>query len=163
MNARPVPGWALSFVDLCLLLLGFFVMLHALTGQQAKLVQGLNAAFGSTSARLINRHELVPATLFEPGEAMLKASARGKLAGIGKEALRVNADIRIESVGVDAGTRRFDGWELAAARTAAIAREIQATGVGQDRITLSIPDMTATKDGHQRLAIELSPGRQAIR
>ena len=46
--------------------------------------------------------------------------------------------VHIESVGTDAAARRFDAWELAAARTAAIARAVAEGGLDPQRIDLSI-------------------------
>jgi len=66
--------------------------------------------------------------------------------------------VRIESIGTDRNTSRFDGWELAAARAAAVARAIQAGGLSEQRIMISIPEMNgiAGRDG-QHIAIDLVP------
>ena len=46
MKAAIAPAWAVSFADLCMLLLGFFVVLHAQSSQQSKVVSGIKQAFG---------------------------------------------------------------------------------------------------------------------
>ena len=156
MKSAGAPSWTLSFADLCLLLLGFFIMLHAQTGQQAKLVDGIKQAFGGQSVPLSESHQLDPARLFEPGEALLRPQARAQLVEMGRRAAERRERVRIESIGVDPASRRFDGWELAAARTAAIGRAVQTGGLSDQAITISIPAMSATKDKTgQRIAIEV--------
>ena len=74
---------------------------------------------------------------------------------LGQRALRSGGKIRIESIGIDPGTRRFDGWELAAARTAAIARAVQAGGISDKAITISIPAMSSADATGQHIGIEV--------
>lgn len=131
-NAR----WALSFADLCLLLLGFFVLLQARPDRQA-LAQGLRSAFGTPAPASVTW----PAErLFEPGEALLTADARARIAAFARRA--GGGAITIASRGTERGAARFDGWELAAARTAAVARALGAAGVGEARIRLAIDPAT---------------------
>lgn len=137
MIARRTPRWALSFADLCLLLLGFFVILHARASDGRATAEGLRAAFGAKPAppAAVWRAE----TLFEPGQAVLLSARKGELAALGRRAARRGATVTVESRGVDSGTRRFDAWELAAARTAAIARAIRAGGLDERRIAIVLP------------------------
>ena len=123
--------WALSFADLCLLLLGFFVLLQA-RPDKARLASGLRQAFG--------RHERTgfeqPATtMFQSGEAILKPAARMALRAAAKGA---TGQIAIVSRGTDPATSRFDAWELAAARAAATARALAEAGVAQERIAIDL-------------------------
>jgi flagellar motor protein MotB len=152
------PPWALSFADLCLLLLGFFVMLHAQSGHQTQVVQGIKQALGGGhSVKSSQHHEIDPAKLFEPGEALLRPQAREQIQALGRHAALSRTTVRIESIGVDRAAKRFDGWELAAARTAAIARTMQAGGLSEKAVTISIPEMAETPGGKQRISIELKP------
>lgn len=156
MKAATAPAWAVSFADLCMLLLGFFVVLHAQSSQQSKVVSGIKQAFGGRASPILESHDLQLTRLFEPGEAVLRGGARAEMLALGERALRSGARIRIESIGIDPGSRRFDGWELAAARTAAIARAIQAGGVSDKAITISIPAMSsADVSKGQHIGIEL--------
>lgn len=157
MKSGTAPVWALSFADLCILLLGFFVMLHAQAGDRRQIVQGIKQALGGTAAKSADEHDLNPARLFEPGEALLRPDARAGIMAIGREAAARRATVRIESIGVDRAVRRFDGWELAAARTAAIARTVQSGGLPDRSITISIPEMAETPGGSQRIAIRVIP------
>lgn len=158
-HARNQPIWLLSFIDLCLVLLGFFVMLHAMTGSKRELVKGLRDSFGSHgSAPEIRRHHLVANALFQPGEALFRAGQFEALQKMGAEAAVKGAHVRIESFGTDPATNRFDGWELAAARTAAAARAVQSGGLAATAIEIAIPGMTgASGKGRQRLEIEIAP------
>ena len=135
MSAARVPRWALSFADLCLVLLAFFVLLQAERGNRAQLAVGMRAAFAGGGAPVIRTQQLAASTMFEPGEALLLPAARARLAAIGREAASSGAGIRIESVGSDPASARFDRWELAAARAAAIARGIGGgrRACGRDR------------------------------
>lgn len=130
-NAR----WALSFADLCLVLLGFLLLLQAHKGDPAALGAGMRAAFGSTAPRSLDE---AAAPLFDPGEAVLHADARAHFIALGREAAGQGGIVHIESVGTDDGARRFDAWELAAARAASIARAVQQGGLDAARIDLSI-------------------------
>ncbi len=160
MRAARGPRWALSFADLCLLLLAFFVLLQAERGNRAQLAAGMRAAFsGGGGAAAVRARELAAATMFEPGEALLLAPARARLGAIGRDAARSHAGVRIESVGSDPASARFDGWELAAARAAAIARAIAAGGEPAAAIDVAIPATTAADVARgQRITVTTRPG-----
>jgi hypothetical protein len=127
--------WALSFADLCLVLLGFLLLLQAHRGDPAALNAGIRAAFGAPAPTSLDE---VAAASFEPGEAILLPPARTHFNGVGRRAARQGGLVHIESVGTDAAARRFDAWELAAARAAAIARAVAEGGLDPHRIDLSI-------------------------
>ena len=114
MTSLPVPRWAVSFADLILLLLGCFVLLHAMEAARPRAA--------TASAPPVDRQELQAASLFEPGEARLTPVGEAKLA----EAARrwAGRDIRILGSGAGEGSGRLDRFELAAARTAAVARAL---------------------------------------
>ena len=127
--------WALSFADLCLVLLGFLLLLQAHRGDPAALNAGLRAAFGSSAPK---SYDEATNGLFERGEAILLPNARAHFRSIGRDAAGRGAIVHVESMGTDAAARRFDAWELAAARTAAISRAISEGGLDAGRIDLSI-------------------------
>ena len=77
MSALPVPRWAVSFADLVMLLLAYFVLLHI--GDERTVLAGARAAF-SGKAAAGPLFEAPAASLFEPGEARLKPGARLHLA-----------------------------------------------------------------------------------
>jgi hypothetical protein len=128
--------WALSFADLCLLLLGFFVLLQAKPDAN-HLSAGLRAAFGAREAAALERPA---AALFEPGEAILTNEGRATLAAFARSAL--GGGLVVASRGSEAEAARFDGWELSAARTAAVARFLAGSGIAQDKIALAIDPAT---------------------
>jgi flagellar motor protein MotB len=136
MKVRPVPRWTVSFADLALLLLAFFILLH--TGSAREVAAGARAAFSSQSAPGPLLEEPA-ASLFEPGEARLKPDAKARLVGMGNAAAAANRTLVVHSQGRDPAARRFDGWELAAARAAALARALNEGGVAEDRVRIVLP------------------------
>ncbi len=95
----------------------------------------MRAAFGAPAP---SSFDTATAPLFEPGEAALLPAARARYVALGRQAAGQGGVVHIESLGTDAGGQRLDAWELAAARTAAIARAIGSGGVDAKRIDLSI-------------------------
>jgi Membrane MotB of proton-channel complex MotA/MotB len=151
------PRWALSFADLSLVLLAFFVLLQAERSDPASLAAGVRKAFGNNSHAIVLQRLFTAAPLFEEGEAVLKPEARAELLAIGRQALATGAGVRVASLGVDASSARFDGWELAAARLAAVARAIASTGIDQRRIDIAIPATApATAGQGQHISVTLS-------
>lgn len=141
-NAR----WAISFADLCLLLLGFFILLQARAGDPREVTEGVRAALGAAPSSPVRRLDWRAVDLFEPGEAALRPAARSRLASLRPKRARV------ESLGRDGAVgRRFDGWELAAARTAAVARALRLPA---ERVELVMPSMRGPATG-QRLRVTL--------
>ena len=140
-NAR----WAVSFADLCLLLLGFLLILQA-KPEPKELATGMRAAFAPSRPSATAK----AATLFEPGEAILTEAGQRFAADFARSA--GTAPILVSSAGTDGGAARFDGWELAAARAAALARALVATGVPEGRILLQMDRSTG---GGQRLGLEV--------
>jgi flagellar motor protein MotB len=128
--------WALSFADLCLLLLGFFVLLQAKPDAN-HLSAGLRAAFGARADAAIEQDANA---WFEPGEAVLTLQAHKILDDFARSA--GNASLIVSSRGTEPKAARFDGWELAAARTAAVARELGKAGIVQDKIAVAIDPAT---------------------
>ncbi len=149
-NAR----FAVSFADLCLLLLGFFILLQARRGDPVAVADGVRTAFGV--AAVADRLDLPAAGLFDPGEAVLRAGARATLARLGARAAAGHRRVRVESVGRDRDSRRFDGWELAAARVAAVARGVRAGGLDERRIDVAMPTIEGTGGG-QRVRVAVLP------
>jgi hypothetical protein len=147
--------WAVSFADLCMVLLGFLLLLQAHKGDPAALGAGLRAAFGGPQPRIMDE---AAAPLFESGEAVLLAPARSRFAAVGRRVAAGSGVVHVESVGTDADARRFDSWELAAARTASIARAIQEGGLESKRIDVSIGGTGAVAKG-QHVRVTVSSAR----
>lgn len=141
--------WAVSFADLCLLLLGFLILAQA-RPNPAKLAAGLPEApkrpEPDTAAHLL------AARLFEPGEALLTPGGRAQIAAFAAQARggAKGGRIRLQSLGADRATSRLDAWELAAARAASVARELVNAGISEDRILLAID---RTEGRPQRLTL----------
>jgi hypothetical protein len=147
------PRWALSFADLCLVLLAFLLLLQAHRADPAAMGAGIRAAFG---AKAPQSYDEGAAPLFQPGEAILQPAARIHYSAIGRDAAGQRGSVHIESLGSDAGARRFDAWELAAARAASIARAIQEGGLPASRIDLAIDGTRPDAAGHgQRLRVTI--------
>lgn len=152
MKAAPVPRWAVSLADLALLLLGFFILLHASTADRSRVTASIQTAFAAEAPRPSSRFQASAAGLFEPGEARLTPAARARMQAIGASAARSAQRVSIESVGKDGASNRFDGWELAAARVAAVARAVEEGGLAEQRIAIAMPSA----------ASELQPGGHRI-
>ncbi len=137
--------WAVSFADLCLLMLGFLILAQA-RPDKAKLAAGMPDAPKAHAPEAAA--QLIAARLFEPGEAVLTDDGRRQIATFA--ARSGSGRIRLESLGADRATSRLDAWELAAARAASVARALVADGIAEDRILLAID----RSEGHpQRLSL----------
>lgn len=146
--------WALSFADLCLVLLGFLLLLQAHRGDPAALNAGLRAAFGASAPKT---YDETASRLFEPGEAILLPAARMHFHGIGRDAAGQGAIVHVESMGTDAAARRFDAWELAAARAAAIARAVSEGGLDAAKVDLAIDGTgPAAKQAGQHVRVTIT-------
>lgn len=152
MTALRRNRWAVSFADLCLLLLGFFILLHASRQGSGAAVSQVSEYFGGTSMSASSL-DLPASALFEPGEAMLTAKGAARLRDIGKKAIENKRRLLLTSVGEDKAGRRFDRWELSAARLAAVARALRETGLAEDRIMLRGLDESSAKVTGQHLLI----------
>ncbi|PTD27315.1 flagellar motor protein MotB [Sphingomonas fennica] len=161
MKAARAPRWAVSFADLCLLLLGFFILLQAQNGRTDGLAAGLRSAFGTAAAAGEAARDLrfAAAGLFERDEAVLTAAAAERLRAIGAEARAKGRRVRIVSEGQGGGNARLDRWELAAARTAAIARGIRAGGLDEQAIAIAIPATSGTAAAGQAITVRIDGAR----
>jgi len=119
--------WAISLADLLMLLLGFFVLLDASRTARAAQMDSVSAAVGGTPARGMRADA---ATLFADGEAMLTPVGLARIQAIKGDAL-IRVAVRQHTQG------RYDGWDLAAARGAAIARAM--TGKAEVELSPSAP------------------------
>lgn len=134
MTALRRSRWALSFADLCLLLLGFFVLLHASARGKGDAVAQISGYFSGAPESAWT--SLSATALFEPGEAMLTPKGRQAMAKIAAQVSERQEFIDVASVGQDRDGRRFDRWELASARLAATARALREAGVPEQRIRI---------------------------
>jgi hypothetical protein len=151
------PRWVTSLADLCLLLLGFFMLLYAGKSDMREVARSTRGAFGQKDgvegSRDLVLLDAPAAGLFEPDEARLTEAARGRLFAIGVRAAAEGRRIEIESRGRAKHTPRFDAWELAAARAAATARAIEKGGVPGGRISIVMPPEGRATQPEQGLTI----------
>jgi len=73
----------------------------------------------------------------------LKPATSAELRKKGAEAARAGQRVVVASQGREGATARLDSWELAAARTAAVARALRSGGLTDDRIEITIPPIGA--------------------
>jgi flagellar motor protein MotB len=147
MTPLALPRWTVSFADLSLLLLGFFILLQA--GDRREAAASARAAItGEQAAGPLLDDEAD--AMFEPGEARLTPQARIRVYDIARVAGA--RELVVESRGRDGAASRFDAWELAAARTAALARALQEAGVPEARIEIVIAPEQVGEAG-QRLTL----------
>lgn len=141
--------WALSFADLTLLLLGFFVLLQASNGRQQEIVGGLAQEFGAP----VNRNErLVARDLFQPGEALLTPAGEKQVHTVARRFATSGKAVEVRSVGIDRAGSRFDGWDLAAARLGAVARALVSAGIPANRVSIrGLDQQSESKAGQQIL------------
>ncbi|MBH1999528.1 MAG: OmpA family protein [Sphingomonadaceae bacterium] len=148
--------WAVSFADLLLLLLAFFVLLQASGSRRDALLAQVSQQFGGRAMR--QGVELRAAELFVPGEAMLSAQGQARLSRIAREYTRQPGGVELQSHGSDRARQRFDDWDLAAARLGAVARALRADGIAQDRLLIRGLDQADGRSGQgQRIAIAPGP------
>lgn len=136
------PRWAISFADLGLLLLGCFVLLHAMEAAKPR-----SAGVVAAIQRLSTGY--AAADLFERGEARLTTQGRSLLERIGRSSS--GRTVSIISTGTGEGGSRLDRFELAAARSAAVARTLREAGVEERSLILSLQQGAAA--GGQRIEI----------
>ncbi len=140
--------WALSFADLALLLLGFFVLLQASNGRQHEVVSGVAQEFGAPVPT--RSDQLAARSLFQPGEALLTPAGEQALKAVAAHHKADKASVEIRSVGLDVATNRFDNWDLAAARLGAVARGLSSQGIARERIVIrGLDQQSESKAGQQ--------------
>lgn len=147
--------WAVSFADLLLLLLAFFVLLQASGSRRDAMLVQVSQQFGGRA--MAQGVELRGTDLFEPGEALLSAAGRTRLAAVARDFAKKPGGVEIRSRGSDPSRRRFDQWDLAAARLGAVARALQADGIAQDRLLIRGLDQAEGKAGQGQM-IRIAPG-----
>lgn len=148
--------WAVSFADLLLLLLAFFVLLQASGSRRDAMLSQVSQQFGG---RAMQRGvDLRAADLFVPGEALLSDAGRIRLSALAHRFLRETGSLQIRSEGSDRARQRFDDWDLAAARLGAVARALRAEGIAQDRLLIRGLDQGDGRAG-QGQVIHIAPGR----
>ncbi|CAD7337032.1 flagellar motor protein [Sphingomonadales bacterium 56] len=126
--------WAVSFADLLLLLLGFFILLQASGQKRDAMLAQVRQQFGGRA--VAKDMELRAAEMFLPDEALLSGQGRAALARVAAGLRSGSGRIDISSLGTDPARRRFDPWDLAAARLGAVARELKAQGLAGDRLRI---------------------------
>ena len=147
--------WAVSFADLLLLILGFFVMLQASGPRRDAMLAQVSRQFGGRA--MAQGEELRAADLFTPGEALLTPAGHAKLAAIARRFRQGEDGVELRSSGVDTAHQRFDAWDLAAARLGAVARALRAEGIAQDRLRIRGLDQAEAVSGEGQ-HIRIAPG-----
>lgn len=149
--------WAISFADLLLLLLGFFVLLQASGQKRDAMLAEVRQQFGGRAMRL--GVELRADALFLPGEALLSDKGKIRLARVAAELRLAGKSLEIRSQGADPARERFDEWDLAAARLGAVARELKTRGLGGDRLVIRGLDQLDGGAGKGQV-IRIAPGAE---
>lgn len=137
--------WAVSFADLLLLLLGFFVLLQASGQRRDAMLAEVRQQFGGRQMK--PAVELRADALFQPGEALLTEVGRARLAAAVYGLSSSQGRIEVHSLGTDPAHQRFDQWDLAAARLGAVARALEAQGVARERLVIRGLDQTDELSG----------------
>lgn len=161
MKQEASQRWVLSFADLTLLLLAFFIMMQAQAGDRMKLAAGIRTAFGGKNGgeEQISVQGFSAARAFHDAEAILKPGEAERFKAIGAEAARAGYRVIVSSQGRDGQSARLDSWELAAARTTAVARAIRAGGLPDAKIEIAIPPMRASEAATgQRISVQQISG-----
>ena len=164
MKREASQRWVLSFADLTLLLLAFFVMMQAQSADRLKLAAGIRNAFGGTGegngAGAGSTVEGFTANrIFEADEAILKPDTLARLKATGAAAAKAKARVIVASQGRDGQSARLDSWEMSAARTTAVARAIRSGGVPDAMIEITIPPMRASEPAKgQRISVQQLSG-----
>ncbi|MPT49262.1 MAG: flagellar motor protein [Sphingobium sp.] len=142
--------WAISFADLSLLLLGFFVLLQANSSRQQDIINGVAQQFG---APVGPSDRIAAAKLFQPGEALLTPEGQAQLTAVAHRYADGGQMVEIRSIGLDRGVHRFDGWDLAAARLGAVARALASAGIARERIIVRGLDQEDQGEAGQTLIL----------
>jgi len=155
--------WVLSFADLTLLLLAFFVMMQAQMGDGLKLAAAMRGAFGGDQGGSTGQGRTIEgfmaASSFEADEAILKPQQATRLKAIGAAAAKAKQRVIVASQGRDGQSARLDSWELAAARATAVARALRMGGVPDAQIEISIPPMRGSEPAKgQRIMVQRVAG-----
>jgi len=154
--------WVLSFADLALLLLAFFVMMQAQVSDRLKLAAGMRDAFGGRGngpGGGETVHGFAANGLFEANEAILKPGQAERLKAIGAAAAKAERRVIVASQGRDGQSARLDAWELSAARTTAVARAIRMGGLPDAMIEIAIPPMRGSEPAKgQRITVQQIAG-----
>lgn len=161
MNGDRRARWAISFADLALLLLGFFVLLQASGGRSQAVLQGVAEQFGGhppISGGAVAQWKA--SELFVPGEAILSDAGKARILADSMRFKSTRDKVELTSIGMDGGARRFDSWDLAAARLGAVARALRSTGVADDQIVIRGLDEAAQTQQGQTIRIAATPVRR---
>lgn len=215
MKLKRNSRWTVSYIDLLMTILGFFVLLYAREHDPKEVADSLRSAFNhedhnrqknngaggnalqsdvnktappagamkandtntsnakddnkSTTDNCLTKtgaacptQDFLADDLFSPQDAILTDKGKATLAQFAKKAVRASAYFMIESHGIGNGTARFDKWELAAARTASVARQLKSSGVDEDHLKIMMAPDNPLADNGQHLLITISKENKTI-
>lgn len=213
MKLKRNSRWTVSYIDLLMTILGFFVLLYAREHDPKEVADSLRSAFThegrnqpknkgteantpkiSTDKVVLDNQTLEETAktdsesadpskrdhnkdtpencltkagaacpmqdfladdLFQPQEAILTDKGKAALAHFVRKAAKSSADLMIESHGIGNGNARFDRWELAAARTASVARQLKSSGIDDTHLKMMMAPDTPLADNGQHILITI--------
>lgn len=167
--AKAKPLWLTTLADLALLLLGFFVFLHASNAlDKAAIANSIRAAFGAQTPIAPQPElptDMARVTGFAPGKAIADRQALGAIADWAARAaqdprttLRLTGSVDGSVSDRDAATGSGTILGYDRARSVAVAL-IDAHAIAADRIAIAPP---AGGERAVRLTIEYAGTRQAV-
>ena len=141
----PAQRTTVSFLDLALIMTGVMALIASVGDRHPAVAEALTESFGTQPTASVERIALPLATLFEPHEARLTRDGAAKIAALGGRAGSSEIGIAVP-VATETGTSRFNRWELAAARTAAIMRVLADQGIADSNM---VPDLARPAAGER--------------
>lgn len=131
--------WAISFADLSLLLLGFFILLQVDSRGKGQALDQIGGYFAQRA--VVPPTAILQAELFVPDEAILTETGFARIADIARDAAKSGDRLILTSRGMPTATNRFDAWDMASARLGATARAAVRAGMPADRITIAMVEL----------------------
>ncbi|WP_187336740.1 hypothetical protein [Novosphingopyxis iocasae] len=132
-----------GFIDLSLILLGSVALIGEL--HQRELVDHPLVSRREDMERG-NSVTVAIGRLFEPGEARLSVQGDSWVRNMARTAGGQRVSVRV-AIDDRHGNARLDGWEQAAARTAAIMYALERGGVPSDHIDPTVPPHAGGAEG----------------
>ncbi|WP_420605840.1 hypothetical protein [Novosphingopyxis sp.] len=124
-----------GFIDLSLILLGSVALIGELQQRDSKPVKTIKSEQAADRSETIH---VAIGRLFEPDEARLSVQGASWVRQLARQAggRRVSIRVAIDDL---QGSARLDGWEQAAARTAAIMHAMKTSGYPARKLEPAMP------------------------